>query len=109
MCFLIDHINMLLKGFSVPVGTKKVVYFYGSSIVMWSNSGDKTRKNRVHVGPYRLFCAWLLGEGNFLQVQIPDGRLSYKGRSSVPSSFVNEFLSLCALALFKLLILFIKL
>lgn len=56
---------MLLKGFSVPVGTKKVVYFYGSSIVMWSNSGDKNRKNRVHVGPYRLFCARLLGEGNF--------------------------------------------
>lgn len=101
VCFFIDAYEHGLQKFSWPAGTKKVVNFYGSSVVTWSNSKD--RNNEVQVSLFE----WLL-KGNFFQVQIPHERLSHMGRSSVPSSLLNEFLSLCAFVSLRLLILFTK-
>ena len=111
MCFFFfnwPHKQGLKRFFSL-IWYKKVAYFFcGSGIVTWSNNGDKNSGEEL--GPHWALSFILrtaLRRKKLFQVQIPDGHLSHNGRSSVPSSLVNEFLFLCAL-MFNLLILFTK-
>ena len=60
-------------------------------------------------GPLALFREWQVDGGHSPRYRHPRDTYLPMGRSSVPSSFLSEHLSLCDLAPFNLSILFTKL